>query len=148
MAAIAKLQAMSSTRVVGLRCEHLVNPLGLGVSRPRLSWRTETDAERWLQSAYQIEVRDPDSAATLWNSGEVDSGQSVLVSFGGPTLTSRQRCQWRARVWDQDHVASEWSDAAWFEVGLLGERPRVRDTGQQVGPRQLLFAAERAVKVR
>lgn len=111
---------MSSTAVVGLRCEHLMNPRGLGVSGPRLSWRTETDAEGWLQSAYQIEVRDPDNAATLWDSGQVDSGDSQLIYYGGSPLTSRQRCEWRVRVWDQDHVAREWSDAAWFEIGLLG----------------------------
>src|SRR3972149_1201368 len=98
---------MATIRVVGLRCEHLLNPLGLGVARPRLSWRTETDAEGWLQSAYQIEVRDLDSGATLWDSGPVDSGGSLFIRYEGPPLTSRQRCEWRVRG-DATATRSDW----------------------------------------
>jgi alpha-L-rhamnosidase len=96
-----------------------VEPLGLGVARPRLSWRTETDATGWFQSAYQIEVRDAGRGAALWDSGRVESGESVLVPYAGPPLPSRQRCAWRVRVWGGDGSASEWSDPASFEVGLL-----------------------------
>jgi alpha-L-rhamnosidase len=110
---------MVTTRVVGLRCEHLLNPLGLAVARPRLSWRTETDVEGWLQSAYQIEVRDADSGATLWGSGPVDSGESLLIPYGGPRLASRQRCEWRVRVWGLGGDASDWSAPGRFEIGLL-----------------------------
>lgn len=84
-------------RVVGLRCEHLLDPLGLGVARPRLSWRTETEIEGWPQSAYQIEVRGPDGA-TLWDSGRIDSGESLLIPYGGPPLASRQRRASRGRM--------------------------------------------------
>ncbi len=110
---------MTAARVVDLRCEHLVDPLGLGVFRPRLSWRTEMDAEGWEQSAYRIEVTDEDGGGTLWDSGRVVSRESVLVSYGGPPLCSRQRCQWKVRVWDRDEEQSEWSEPARFEAGLL-----------------------------
>jgi hypothetical protein len=77
---------MTAARVLDLRCEHLVDPLVLGVSRPRLSWRTETDAEGWEQSAYQVEVVDADTGEVLW-----DSGLPVICSnpLPIPPLTSR-----------------------------------------------------------
>src|SRR3989304_3046955 len=40
-----------------LRCEYLVNPLGIDVVRPRLSWRLESakpDARGQRQAAYQV----------------------------------------------------------------------------------------------
>jgi alpha-L-rhamnosidase len=110
---------MTPARVLDLRCEHLVDPLGIGVARPRLSWRTETDAEGWEQSAYQIEVVDADTGRVLWDSGRVLSRGSVLVPYGGSPLRARQRGEWRVRVWDRVETPTEWSEAGRFEVGLL-----------------------------
>ncbi len=110
---------MSTLSVAGLRCEHLANPLGLGVASPRLSWRAQTDQETWTQGAYQIEVRDAGTGGPLWDSGRVDSQESLLIPYGGPPLGSCQACEWRARVWDRAGAASDWSEAAWFEIGLL-----------------------------
>ncbi|MEX1255404.1 MAG: family 78 glycoside hydrolase catalytic domain [Dehalococcoidia bacterium] len=110
---------MSVPQAVDLRCEHLTNPLGTGVARPRLSWRTATDLEGWTQSAYQVEVRDVDAGEVLWDSGRVASAESVLVPYDGPPLRSRQRCDWRVRVWGSDGVSSEWSETTSFETGLL-----------------------------
>ncbi len=108
-----------TTRVVGLRCEHLVDPIGLGVASLRLSWRTETEIGGWKQSAYQIEVRERLDGAVLWDSGRVASGESVLIPYEGPPLTSRQQCEWRVRVWGNDGGESDWNDPARFEIGLL-----------------------------
>jgi len=38
----------------GLRCEYLVNPLGIDVRRPRLSWAWESDQPGQTQTAYRI----------------------------------------------------------------------------------------------
>lgn len=42
--------------VGGLRCEYLVNPLGIDVERPRLSWALAAGPREHGQSAYQILV--------------------------------------------------------------------------------------------
>jgi alpha-L-rhamnosidase len=105
--------------VTGLRCEHLVDPLGIGITRPRLSWRTETAVRAWRQAAYEVEAVDDDTEAILWSSDRVDGDDSVLVAWGGSNLRARQRCRWRVRVWAEDGPASSWSSWASFELGLL-----------------------------
>ena len=37
-----------------LRCEYLVNPLGVDAVQPRLSWELTVDGRGVVQSAYQI----------------------------------------------------------------------------------------------
>ena len=100
-----------------LRAERLTDPIGLGTSVPRLSWRLEaTDGETdVLQQAWQIEVREGD--VVTWDTGRVD-GWTQSVTYDGPALSSRARRTWRARVWTTAGE-SDWSADATFEVGLL-----------------------------
>ena len=55
----------------------------------------------------------------LWDSGRVKSSDSVHVAYGGAALTSRLRCYWKARVWDDSGRRSAWSPPASWEMGLL-----------------------------
>jgi alpha-L-rhamnosidase len=106
--------------VTGLRVEHRRegDTLGVWARRPRLSWRTETDANDWMQRGYDIEVVDADTGATVWRSGPVASAESHLVAWAGPDLASRQRCRWRVRVEGNDGASAQ-SDWSTFETGLL-----------------------------
>ena len=54
-----------------------------------------------------------------WDTGRVESEQSVLVTYAGPSLRSSQRVTWEVKVWT-DEGESEWSAPASFEMGLLG----------------------------
>ncbi len=106
------------------RCEYLTNPLGIDIARPRLSWTLESARRAQRQSAYQILVAaDEESlragAGDLWDSGRVESGQSVHVDYAGPAPRSGQRCWWAVRVWDQDDAVSPYSAPSWWEMGLL-----------------------------
>ena len=92
--------------------------LGVPTGRPMLSWKTETAAPDWLQAAYEIDVTDAAGEA-LWQSGRVDSEESVCVGWAGPALASRQRARARVRVWGVDGSASDWSAPADFETALL-----------------------------
>jgi alpha-L-rhamnosidase len=56
------------------------------VRRPRLSWRLPAGTLR--QEAYRIE-------ADGWDSGRVESTESVLVPYTGPATTSGQHITWR-----------------------------------------------------
>ncbi|GAB4079236.1 family 78 glycoside hydrolase catalytic domain [Modestobacter muralis] len=93
-----------------LRVEHLDEPLGIRVTAPRLSWRLPTGAAD--QQAYRI------TADTGWDTGWVESGQTLLVPYAGPPLTSAQRVQWRVQV-RTDLGESEPSELGLFETGLL-----------------------------
>jgi len=115
-----------TVRVVDPRCEHLANPLGIDVSQPRLSWKME-DGEAMRgqrQTAYQVLVASSPkllkkNKGDLWDSGKVSSDQSVLVPYGGSALVSRQACWWKVRVWDMAGKKSEWSQPAYWTMGLL-----------------------------
>src|SRR4051812_17732566 len=41
-------------RATALRCEYLVNPLGIDEKRPRLSWVIESEQRGQKQTAYQV----------------------------------------------------------------------------------------------
>jgi alpha-L-rhamnosidase len=113
-----------ATELAGPRCEYRVNPLGIDVERPRLSWRLATARRGAAQRAYRVRVAsDPDllggDAADLWDSGRVESDQSLDVPYGGPPLGSGQRAWWSATVWDERGGETSLPEPAWWEMGLL-----------------------------
>ena len=55
----------------------------------------------------------------MWDSGRVESDQSVHVVYAGTPLKSQQRYFWKVRVWDQDGQPTPYSEPAWWEMGLL-----------------------------
>ena len=116
--------ANSALEVVDLLCEYQTDPIGLDVTRPRLSWKIRCQRRGCMQSAYQIRcaatVEDLVSRTRLiWDTGKVISGQSVHVLYGGPPLRSCQRIYWQVRIWDDAGLASPWSKPAYWEMGLL-----------------------------
>lgn len=109
-----------------LRCEYLENPQVVDVLNPRLSWVNMADAgERGqVQTAWEIRVASSkekliSSNADLWNSGKIPSKESNNIRYGGKTLSSRQACWWQVRTWDKSGVVSEWSEPAFWNMGLL-----------------------------
>jgi len=106
-----------------LRCEHLINPLGLDEMKPRLSWQIDDPRQGARQTAYQI-VAAPtrqalDAKAKLWDSGQVKTDQCLDIVYSGKRLASRQTVWWRVRVWDHAGQPSDWSVHAHFEMGFL-----------------------------
>ena len=99
--------------------EHHREPLGIGESTPRLSWRTVTDARDWHQAAHQVEITAADGTV-LADTGRVETAESVLVPWPGPYLGSRERVGVRVRVWGEgEGEPSPWSEHAYAETGLL-----------------------------
>ena len=107
-----------------LRCEYHVNPLGIDIVQPRLSWILTTEKRDQKQSAYQILVAttqqklDQDQG-DLWDSGKTSSDATNQLVYDGKPLTSRQDCYWKVKVWDADGKASGWSEPAHWSMGLL-----------------------------
>jgi alpha-L-rhamnosidase len=127
LAATLAQAAAPSLRPTELKCEYRVNPQGIDETRPRLSWilAAVDPAKRDLkQSAYRIIVASTPAAAVamqgdLWDSGRVDSPDSVLVPYKGKALENGMRAYWRVQVWDQAGAASAWSAPAHWSMGLL-----------------------------
>jgi alpha-L-rhamnosidase len=107
-----------------LRVEYRAAPLGIDVKKPRLSWVVGDTTRGAMQSSYQIQVASSPERLTrgnadVWDSGKTRSGQSVHVVYDGPPLESRERYWWRVRTWNEEGDASAWSQARWWEMGLL-----------------------------
>ncbi|WP_217562286.1 family 78 glycoside hydrolase catalytic domain, partial [Streptomyces sp. GbtcB6] len=99
--------------------EHHREPLGIGESAPRLSWRTVTDAAGWRQAAHQVEITAADGTV-LADTGRVASAPSLLVPWPGRRLGSPGGVGVRVRVWGEgEDEPSPWSPAANAETGLL-----------------------------
>jgi alpha-L-rhamnosidase len=103
--------------VTHLRCEYKVDPLGIDVAQPRLSWQLRSPERGVVQSAYRVRVTR--GGRTVWDTGKVASDRSVHVAYAGPALESAARYAWRVRVWDGAGRASAWSAPASWEMGLL-----------------------------
>ncbi len=102
-----------------LRTEYADEPLGIDEHRPRFSWLVRGSG----QVAYQVLVAsEPASLRTargdVWDSGRVESTDSVQVEYAGGELASTTRYHWAVRVWNADG-ATAWSEPAAFETGLL-----------------------------
>lgn len=109
--------------ISNLSCEYRTNPLGIDVLKPRLSWQMQSSRRGTYQTAYQILAASStaalnDSTAILWDSGFIESDQSIHVPYLGPTLVSEQRVFWKVNVWDETGSKIE-SPSAWWEMGLL-----------------------------
>jgi len=144
---LAPLAAIYAVEVQDLRCEVRINPLTIDAAKPGLSWKLETGStfakatadknlsasggkpERGIkQSAYQILVAtSPEILAKaqgdLWDSGKVESSQSVHVGYSGKPLASGMLCHWKVKAWTTDasgkEQITEWSAPAFWRMGSL-----------------------------
>ncbi len=91
-----------------LRAEHRADALGIGVRRPRLSWRLPEGTARQL--AYELRVDDETSL--------VDGAEQTLVPWPARSLGSGERRLVRVRV-TTDLGVSDWSEPLAVEAGLL-----------------------------
>lgn len=108
-----------------LRTEYLVDPNAIDVQAPRLSWIIDAPGARGVsQTAYQILAAS--SAANLaanrgdlWDSGKIESNQTIQIEYKGKPLQSRQQAFWKVRFWNQAEAPSAWSKPASWKMGLL-----------------------------
>ena len=94
-------------KAVNLRTEYLTDPVGIDIANPRVFWNCEGGVK---QTAYRI-------VSEKWDSGKVETDS---MRAGYPlTLVSGERVNYRIKLWDENGSESEWSEPAFFEMGLL-----------------------------
>ncbi|MDA9885705.1 alpha-rhamnosidase, partial [bacterium] len=116
----------SEISLTDLKCEYRTNPLGIDNTSPRLSWKlldgNQTRGQK--QTAYQILVASSlellnDNTGDVWDSGKVETNQSVNNVYQGTELESAKQYFWKVKVWDKDGAVSNWSEPSHFSMGLL-----------------------------
>lgn len=113
---------MAAAQVDHLRCEYRENPLGIDSLSPRLSWNMESSEHGQRQTAYRVLVASSPETLNagkgdLWDSGKVESDQSLHVRYAGKPPRSRQACHWSVTVWDKEGQSYTSAPARW-EIGL------------------------------
>lgn len=124
-ALLITLGMQAGVKTTRLLTEGQVSPLSIESAHPRLSWVLESDEQAVKQSGYRVLVASSleklaANEGDLWDSGRVNSDESLYVPYGGRALKSNQRCFWKVKVYTANGE-SEWSEPASWGMGLLGE---------------------------
>jgi alpha-L-rhamnosidase len=107
-----------------LTVDHKINPIGIGNKQPKFSWKIKGAGNDIMQTAYSIRVATDEkfsSSKIVWQSGKVESEESILQSYKGPDLKSGNRYYWQVKIWDNKGKESKWSTTAYYEMGLLSQ---------------------------
>ncbi|RKD92456.1 alpha-L-rhamnosidase [Mangrovibacterium diazotrophicum] len=117
------LWAQTPAEVDNLRCEYLVNPLGVDSPNPRLSWMMNDASLGAKQLAYQLLVSTDSleitkDKGTSWDSGQVQS-DAMLVRYEGEPLKPFTKYFWSVSVWNEKDEKLR-SPVASFETGMMG----------------------------
>lgn len=99
-------------KAINLKCEYLINPIGIDIQNPRLMWNCDGGIK---QTAYRIVAKSDEK--TVWDSGKVNF--SSMYAEYPYKLKSRERIIWSVTLWDENGKEGEPSETAYFETGLL-----------------------------
>jgi alpha-L-rhamnosidase len=120
---------MAPIRISAVAFEHHTTGFGVGHGSPRISWSFSADDEKqsWSQKSYDIQVGRHDHEGRTYH---VDGSESALVPWPEQPLSSRERVWVKIRANGQGSdtsgsvigTATDWSEAAFVEAGLLDSR--------------------------
>lgn len=136
-----------------LRCEYLLEPLGIDILKPRLGWRLETsdstafDQEQaayriWVAESKEIltamvqdETVDKDHSTFCWDSGWIHSNCSQQIEYNGKPLQSDRTYYWQVQIIDNNNQTSQMSTIASWSTGLFDSTDW---SGKWIGSDQIL----------
>ena len=106
--------------IVNLRTEDYHNPVGIDKSSVHFSWQLQSEQRGVLQTSYNIQIAtDAAFGSVVWESGTVNSDQSVDVEAKGFTPSAETRYYWRVTVSDNKGESATSTEKAYFETGLM-----------------------------
>src|SRR4051812_9878879 len=119
------LHINAQMKVMNLKCENMIDPSGIDVLIPRISWQIESDQRNVVQTGYYVLVASSEeklnkNEGDLWSSGLIKSDHSVLVPYAGKKMASRIQCFWKVKV-VTNKGTSAWSEPSKWSMGLLNK---------------------------
>ncbi len=114
--------SFAQTSVYDLKCDYLINPIGIDNANPRLVWKLSDSRNNIKQTAYALFV-STDSLQVLNNTNNSSNGSKLttdanLVMYNGQSLQPFTKYYWRVRVWN-NHNETVVSPIASFETGMM-----------------------------
>lgn len=109
--------------VTGLKTAYMDTPIGLDLKEIPLSWTMEANTRGALQTAFQIVISGDRETVSqgigiCLDTGKIFSDRMHFLWKDAP-LKSGKRYYWAVRIWNEQGAISDWSPAAWWEMGLL-----------------------------
>ncbi|MCA0757069.1 glycoside hydrolase family 78 protein [Paenibacillus sp. N4] len=105
-------------RIGQVTVDYLVNPVGI-TKPPQFGWKIESDKSNVMQTTYRLQIAyDRDFQKLVFDSGIVESEQSVHVEAEGLELSSSTRYYLKVKMTDGSEE-SDWSQTAFFTTALL-----------------------------
>ena len=88
--------------ITNLRCEYKINPVGIDVANPRLSWQINSDQTNIIQKSYRVLVSKyleeiEQNIGDTWDSGIINSND-YWCEYKGPQLTGETKYFWKIFV--------------------------------------------------
>lgn len=112
-------QSGFSLTVGDLRVQNMKNPEGID-DIPQFCWKLFSTERSVVQTTYQVIVSsDENGGQEIWNSGVVQSEQSVHVPAQGIMLKPSTRYYWHVTVSDNKGHQATSTETSYFDTGLL-----------------------------
>ena len=109
----------SQVSIQSITVENQTNPIGIGVSNPRFSWKLSSLNRNESQSAYAIQVLQ--GKKQVWNSGKVHSSASLFIPYAGDQLQSNAAYSVKVQVWNGEGKPSKIASANFLTAFLSKE---------------------------
>ena len=108
--------------VIDPMTEGMHEPEALHTASPRLSWKIQSGKNEVMQESYRILAATSEDLlyegkANLWDSGNVESGISVLIPYEGKEIESSSKVWWKVKV--RTNIGTAESSPTWFRTGML-----------------------------
>ena len=123
--------SLAGTSVLDFRVQHSDRPLTIEDRHPMFSWRMESDIRGQKQTAYRITVVKESDGSQLWDTGKVESDQSVDIPYQGVSLQAEHGYSVNLTVWDKD--GKEYRSSTRFETGIMNPKESAWNGSGQAG---------------
>lgn len=155
----ASALAAADTAVVNAQVDYMENPVGLDKTDVKFSWAMSSSTVGAAQTAYQIVVhKDSSDGEVVWDSGLVESSESVGIAYNGSELENASRYYWTVTITDESgntavseeayfEIAGDLNDATWLyaggedETAPLFRRELTLDEGKTIASARLYMSA-------
>ncbi len=102
-------------KICDLRVCGRKDPLGIGSRNLTFGWVIQSEGQNLRQISYHLVVLD--GQTICWDSGQVESEESVYVEYAGKTLEGGKRYRWYVEAETSDGESAK-SGEAFFELAL------------------------------